>query len=88
LERSLDEKIGKDRLGDTKPAIIVSAFDIRSGTPYFFKSQKAKEDLLQNHFLSDVAMATASAPTYFPPWPRGDKVLIDGMRVPTMRINV
>jgi len=78
LERVMNQYFGNSRLSDCGTDILVTAYDTTSAKPYFFKSANFSEN--QNHFLRDVAVATASAPTYLPPKSlnNGRVSLIDG----------
>ena len=87
LEQILEKLLGNAELKDTKPHIIVTAYDIEKRRPYFFKTRKAILHNKRNHLLRDVARATSAAPTYFEPlklnkkrWKCNEKrrVLIDG----------
>jgi patatin-like phospholipase/acyl hydrolase len=79
LDRELERFVAQKRLKDTKPDLIVPAYDTALPGPYFFKTTKAKETPDEDDFpLSVVARATSAAPTYFEALEVGDKALIDG----------
>ena len=66
LESILGEILGDAELKDTKPDIIVTAYDIERRAPYLFKTSKARAgEPGRNHLLRHVARATSAAPTYF-----------------------
>lgn len=64
----LDETFGQRSLKDCLTPLLITAYDINRGMPYFFKyrrGRRGREDL--NFRLADVARATSAAPTYFEP---------------------
>src|SRR5215210_2814838 len=79
LDRALERFLGMKRLAETKPDLIVPAYDTALPGPYFFKSSKARETPESDDFpLSIVARATSAAPTYFEPVESGERSLVDG----------
>jgi patatin-like phospholipase/acyl hydrolase len=79
LDRALERFLGMKRLSETKPDLIVPAYDTALPGPYFFKSSKARETPQSDDFpLSVVARATSAAPTYFEPVESGARSLVDG----------
>jgi patatin-like phospholipase/acyl hydrolase len=79
LDRALERFLGHKRLAETKPNLIVPAYDTALPGPYFFKTSKAQEAPAEDDFpLSVVARATAAAPTYFEPVEADEKALVDG----------
>jgi patatin-like phospholipase/acyl hydrolase len=79
LDRALERFLSHKRLAETKPDLIVPAYDMSLPGPYFFKTTKAKETPETDDFkLSVVARATSAAPTYFEPEATGEKALVDG----------
>ncbi|OGO84195.1 MAG: hypothetical protein A2Y24_06590 [Clostridiales bacterium GWE2_32_10] len=58
--------------------VIIPSYDIKNGKPYFFKTDKAREDEKEDFLISDICCATAAAPTYFEPYAIGNNVYIDG----------
>jgi patatin-like phospholipase/acyl hydrolase len=75
LERFLEHK----RLSETRPDLIVPAYDTALPGPYFFKTTKARATPETDDFpLSVVARATSAAPTYFEPLELGERALVDG----------
>jgi patatin-like phospholipase/acyl hydrolase len=75
LERFLEHK----RLSETRPDLIVPAYDTALPGPYFFKTTKARATPETDDFpLSVVARATSAAPTYFEPVDLGERALVDG----------
>jgi patatin-like phospholipase/acyl hydrolase len=78
LDRVLERFLGDKRLADTRPDLIVPAYDMSEPGPYFFKTRSARERRLEDFPLTVVARATAAAPTYFEPLPVGRRALVDG----------
>ncbi len=79
LDRALERFLATKRLAETKPDLIVPAYDTALPGPYFFKSSKARETPETDDFpLSVVARATSAAPTYFEPVEAGERSLVDG----------
>ncbi|KAJ9067319.1 hypothetical protein DSO57_1015098 [Entomophthora muscae] len=58
---------GELNITDCLTDILVPAFDVRTGRPYFFKSITARMDPKYDYKLKDVLDATSAAPTYFRP---------------------
>jgi uncharacterized protein len=78
LDGALDRFLTGKRLAETRPDLIVPAYDMGGPGPYFFKTRKARERPGDDFPLTTVARATAAAPTYFEPLPLGPRVLVDG----------
>lgn len=80
LERWLSEYLGDARLHETLKDILVTAYDMASSTPWFFKTTFAKTHRSEEDdpLLAQAAYATAAAPTYFPPLALGSLCLVDG----------
>jgi patatin-like phospholipase/acyl hydrolase len=80
LELILDQFFGKRRLHTTLTEILVTAYDMASGTPWFFKTSFAKHHRTHEDdpLLKQVVRATTAAPTYFPPLMMEGHCLIDG----------
>ena len=77
LDRALERFLSDKRLADTKPDLLVPAYNMGEPGPYFFKSRKAREEG-EDFPLSVVARATSAAPTYFEPSQLNDQALVDG----------
>jgi uncharacterized protein len=77
LDRALERFLSDKRLADTKPDLLVPAYNMGEPGPYFFKSRKAREEG-EDFPLSVVARATSAAPTYFEPFRLDDQALVDG----------
>jgi uncharacterized protein len=66
LDRALERFLGRKRLAETRPDLIVPAYDTALPGPYFFKTTKARATPETDDFpLSVVARATSAAPNYF-----------------------
>ena len=78
LDRALEHYLSDKRLSESKPDLIVPAYDTAGPAPYFFKSRKARESAEDDFPLSEVARATSAAPTYFEPFKAGERSLVDG----------
>ncbi|KAJ9081389.1 hypothetical protein DSO57_1038734 [Entomophthora muscae] len=63
----IEKYAGELKITDCLTDILVPAFDVRGGRPYFFKSINARIDDRYNYPLKDVLDATSAAPTYFQP---------------------
>ena len=81
LKLLLEEFLGNQRLHNTLTEILVTSYDMASSTPWFFKTSFAKEhrNPVDDPLLSQVALATTAAPTYFPPVTLDSHCLIDGV---------
>ncbi len=77
LDRALTRFLADKRLAETKPDLLVPAYNMGEPGPYFFKSRKAREEG-EDFPLSVVARATSAAPTYFEPYRLGEQALVDG----------
>ena len=80
LDTMLDKYLGSTRLHSTLTEILVTAYDMASSTPWFFKTSYAKAHRApaDDPLLTQVARATAAAPTYFPPLTLEEHCMVDG----------
>ena len=78
LDRALERFLSDKRLSESRPDLIVPAYDTADPGPYFFKSSKARENEADDFALSVVARATSAAPTYFEASAVDGRALIDG----------
>jgi len=71
LRKALEQAFGDRRLGDLPKDVLIPAFDLRRWTPKFFDREHDADAR-----VVDVALATSSAPTYFPAhgWTKGESV--------------
>lgn len=68
LRRALARYLGDTMLSESLTRVLVTAYDLESRRPYFFKSWRAVEEPDARDFpMTTVAHATAAAPTYFEP---------------------
>src|SRR4029453_11746994 len=77
LDRALERFLSDKRLAESKPDLLVPAYNMGDPGPYFFKSRKARDEG-EDFPLSQVARATAAAPTYFEPYELSGEALVDG----------
>jgi uncharacterized protein len=77
LDRALERFLSDKRLAESKPDLLVPAYNMGDPGPYFFKSRKAREEN-EDFSLSEVARATSAAPTYFEPTELAGEALVDG----------
>jgi patatin-like phospholipase/acyl hydrolase len=77
LDRALERFLSDKRLAETKPDLLVPAYNMGDPGPYFFKSRKAREEG-EDFPLSQVARATSAAPTYFEPFQLTGEAMVDG----------
>src|SRR3954467_4870817 len=77
LDRALHRFLADKRLAETKPDLLVPAYNMGDPSPYFFKSRKARDEG-EDFPLSQVARATSAAPTYFEPAELTGRALVDG----------
>jgi patatin-like phospholipase/acyl hydrolase len=78
LDRALDRFLSDKRLSESRPDLIVPAYNMTDPGPHFFKSRNAREDPEEDFPLSVVARATSAAPTYFEPLEFNGAALVDG----------
>lgn len=74
LEAALRRWLGDARLSEAETRLLITSYDLEAREPYFFKSWRPERDAR----LTDVARATAAAPTYFEPIRLGERSLVDG----------
>jgi uncharacterized protein len=75
LREVLSARLGDARLGDALTGVVITSYDMQGRAPRFLKPwQPGAEELS----AVDAGLATASAPTYFPPQRSGDATLVDG----------
>ena len=67
LEKALEGCFGEKKLGDSKKRLVIPSLNLENGEVYVYKT--AHHPRLERDYKEkavDVALATASAPTYFP----------------------
>ncbi len=84
LERVLAEYAGDSMLSEAVTGLLVTSWELRTRTAWFFRRAQARTDPSKDILMRDIARATSAAPTYFPPLRRpapddsGDYALVDG----------
>ena len=67
LKEALKDRFGEKKLGDSRKRLVIPSFNLENGEVYIYKT--AHHPRLERDYkvkVVDVALATASAPTYFP----------------------
>jgi len=67
IESVLQKYFGDSRLKDSLSNLLVTSYEIHLRQPWFFRSDRARQDPEYDFPLWEVARATSAAPTYFPP---------------------
>lgn len=68
LKKVAEEEFSEKYLAtDLLTNVLIPAYELETKTPRFFSRTRARKRGTSNFRLADVACATASAPTYFPP---------------------
>ncbi|HEV2159478.1 patatin-like phospholipase family protein [Bradyrhizobium sp.] len=76
LREALESELGKTtKLGDCKKRLIIPAISLNQ---YKLRLFDSKDDSDKDYRLVDVVLASAAAPTYFPPALVGDTHYVDG----------
>ena len=75
LRRVLERRFGEAMLADALTGLLVNAYDMQGRMPRFLKPWQPPGNSLT---AVDAGLATAAAPTYFPPLRSGDSTLVDG----------
>jgi patatin-like phospholipase/acyl hydrolase len=79
LEEAVTRRLGSEsKLADALRELVVVAYDMTDREPYFFKRWRAREQQVRNRPLTDAALATSAAPTYFPSHEIDGHALVDG----------
>ena len=67
LENALKSCFGDKRLGDSKKRLVIPSLNLENGEVHIYKTaHHSRLEMDYKESAVDVAMATASAPTYFP----------------------
>jgi predicted acylesterase/phospholipase RssA len=76
----LEQYFGSERLHTTLTEILVTAYDMTSSTPWFFKTSFAKHHRApaDDPLLTQVVRATTAVPAYFPPLMMEGHCMVDG----------
>ena len=67
LNAALARYLGDARLSDALCDVFVTAYDIHDRFAFFFRSARARDDAAYDFPMTQVARATAAAPSYFEP---------------------
>lgn len=68
MKQVFNKHLGKLHLKEALTNLLVPAYEIEMGAPFFFKSSEAKKDLTSDFLMQDVIMATSASPTFFEPY--------------------
>src|SRR5271163_3612239 len=71
------EMFGMNRLADAVVEVMVVTYDAELRRPVYLRRSAAQAKPQENWAMKDIAVATSSAPTYFPPFKLGDHFMID-----------
>lgn len=88
LKSKLDSVFGSNVMTDLNTTTVITSFEKNNvdpdygqdtNTPIYFSNSRVVPSLIGQDFnIVDVAMATSAAPLYFPSWPIGEDLYIDG----------
>lgn len=79
LQAVIDERFGEATVGSLRHRVLIPAVSCTTGRGQFFKTPHHESFELDHHMkISDVAMATAAAPVYFPLFRNERGVYADG----------
>jgi patatin-like phospholipase/acyl hydrolase len=78
LAEALSTELGDATLSKALREVLVTSYDMTARAPYFFKRWRARESDERDVAITDAAVATAAAPTYFPSHEVGGHALVDG----------
>lgn len=80
LKERLKDIFKNTTLGQIEKPLIINATDVGNSTPFVFKTQHPKRELVRDKDIAlyDAILASSSAPIYFPPHKVGDYLLADG----------
>ena len=67
IEGVLKKYLGESRLKDSCCDLLLTSYEIRLRQPWFFRSDRARENAGYDFPLWEAARATSAAPTYFAP---------------------
>lgn len=78
LRTAVESRLGSAKIGDALRELVVTAYDMTGREPYFFKRWRARQATARDFPVSDAALATSAAPTYFPSHAVDGHALVDG----------
>jgi patatin-like phospholipase/acyl hydrolase len=67
LKAALAKHLGDATLSQATTDVMVTAYDLEDRFAFFFRSSRARTDPTYDFRMTDVALATSAAPTYFEP---------------------
>lgn len=65
--KTFEKYFGDTTIDKALCPMLTTGRDLYNSENFFFKSEKAKENSIDNHRFVDAMVSTAAAPTYFPP---------------------
>jgi patatin-like phospholipase/acyl hydrolase len=78
LEEAVRARLGESRLSEARRDVLVTSYDMTNREPFFFKRWRAIESAQRDGPISEAALATSAAPTYFPSQGVNGRALVDG----------
>lgn len=83
LRAALTDLLGELTLNEALIDVVIPAYDVRAQHPWFYRSAEVRTGKQPDLAMWKIGMATAAAPTYFPPMQAEDdqgepQVLVDG----------
>lgn len=83
LHAALTELFGGRTLDEALTDVVIPTYDVRAQRPWFYRSAEVRTGQQRDLPMWQIGMATAAAPTYFPPVQAEDEqgepqVLVDG----------
>src|SRR5262249_54821272 len=72
------QKFGTVRVSQAVVDILITTYDIKHRCPFYISRRNAQASQNDDFLMREIAIGTSAAPTYFPPFPLGDRVLVDG----------
>jgi patatin-like phospholipase/acyl hydrolase len=67
IEFILKKYFANNRLSDLLADVLITTYEIKRGTPFYFASRLAKANKKENLLLREIARSTSAAPTFFEP---------------------
>lgn len=78
LSNTLQNTFGSSTLQDLKTNVVIPSFEADTNTYVLFSNMNVGGLIGQNELISDVGLATGSAPVYLPPWNFRGHSYLDG----------
>jgi patatin-like phospholipase/acyl hydrolase len=67
FQEKLESNLMQYKLSETISNVVIPAYSMRQALPFVFTTFDARKTNKKNFFMKDVAYATGTAPTFFPP---------------------